>query len=180
MTAHAPDLTERYYVQYTIGGRRHTMTFRYNGAGSAPDAPFIAGVTAFLNSLRTKLFNGWTITGASFSAAGSSVRLPATPPTILPGGEALLPGFQANYLTFVGKDAAGTPARVLVFGTTISPSGGAEGNDFRVNATEDIVISDAISALVTLSPVSVAGAAVLWNPYANLGVHAHWQKKSRG
>lgn len=172
-----------YYVDYRSNGREHTAQFRYNGSG-APPTEFVATAWGWFRVIEDYLPMDFTITGSRFRPAGGTFSLPVSvegldPPTPgLPTSPSEAPGF----LGFVGRTLGGRRVRLFTLGVSFTPAGDPGfTNDYRATVGESTVVAAAVSYLSDWDTmVGIDTFQVLWNPYANLGYNAYWQRAVRG
>jgi len=175
MPALPADNTERWFLDYSVGGKQHTMQCRTLPATShtvvsAGFDELLAGLSGSLALI--------TIDGLRFALQGSDVSNPADfGGAATYGSVTEVPFLVPQFVAFQGRDALGHKNRLTIFGWK-----GFEPSDYRINAGEDAAIDLAITNLnlETTIFLSIGGGTTHWKPYANFGFNAHWQRKLRG
>jgi len=173
MAALPPSNTERYRVNYTVGGRQHSFEVRTNlvspsGLGT--------NVTAFLTPLST-ILNLLTVDNVTYAAGGSNIFNIVT--TGIEGdsfGSGAGTGSAIpNFINFIGRSAGGRRVRLAVYGLK------SDAQDYRFAPGESISIDDAIDALKAPANafLSIDDVKPVWYDYANAGVNAYWQRNIR-
>jgi hypothetical protein len=184
MADFAPNFTPRLKLAYQCQSARHATTWRLPiGTARTEVAPFVAKMSAFLQSLAGNLFNDWAVTATTFAEGGSDIFLPVsdvTQPTASSAITGRQPGDKANYIQFVGRGEDGARASFYIYGTyyrqdTVGVT------DFRIHNAEDAVISAATGILNETPPTLVAidDSLVIWYPYVNFKSNDHWVHKVR-
>lgn len=169
-----PSNTKRYFLDYQVAGEQHTMTMRVDDAATDEDAS--TGFDALLTAMAPLLLN-IVVVRMRVANSGTNVTTPATYGGALEFGTGAGSGVNVpDFWSFTGKDSAGRIVKVEIFGRSISPN-----NNFRVNMVDDSDVEAALSALDTVAPIwlTISGSAPFWNPYANQGVNAYWQRQAR-
>jgi len=166
--------TERWFLQYSVGGHQHTMMMRTEEGTSSTD------VSDAFDEFLTQIAPGAsliTIVGLEVAAVNSDVRNPS-----VWGGDATYgtgtppAGYDPVELTFTGRTTGGHKARVSFFGYD-----GSIPDDFRLGAGDDANV-DAARATLSANPgrwIAIDGLSVIWHPYANVGFNDHWVKVQR-
>jgi len=170
----SPDNTTRYYLTYHVQEADHTMMVRTSADVS--DGTASENIAAFIEAMDPVL-KASNFVKLERSEEGSSVRVPATwsGPSTWGSGEGD-PDDQALFFSYTGKDVAGHKSRVDIFGRER-----ASGEPWRIAATGESYIDDALAALRTTDAVfnTIGGDGAIWNNYENLSVSQHWVKKRR-
>lgn len=171
----APNLTDRWFLDYNTCGHDHTLLMRTET--SIDEVAASAKLADLLGSVPS-LFFQITILQLRFSEAGSTISLPRTWGGVATyGGSAGVAYQSAQYLNFIGRALDGVRARVAIFGCTFSE----QGNDFRVTPVEQPEVGDAIDVL-NADPdyfEAASGSQVVWYAYANSGQNAYWRNRIR-
>src|SRR4029453_43134 len=183
MTDYAPNFTNRLKIGYSVLGKIHHATYRF---GNTPTA-YVSGmgdeVADLLNALTNVRFISWHAVDAEYAQAGSDIFLPVTLPSIDDGvvnltGTGLVP----LYLDFQGKSTLGNRASTYLFGVNFSPdvAGSGDETNYRIEEGEETTVDNGLAVLdgVTFM-TAIDGSTVFWHRYANVGVHAHYQRKAR-
>lgn len=177
VTALPPSSTERWYYDYSANGVQHTLIMRVATPQEAIDAA--TAIHTFLTAIEGNLSEIATI--ALRVAVGGSNITNLRPTDGLSATYGSTPGTAINVplqVTFTGKSQDGHKARVGIFGWLAQ-------NDasWRILSGEDADVSAGVTALGDLTAagffVSISGAAVVWNEYANIGYNDHWVKERR-
>jgi len=164
MTALPASNTPRVFIDYTVGGEQHTMSYRYPETGSLVTAlSTLAEMWAFMDS---EMY-ATTIDGARFAEVNSNV----TNPAVWPGDPSYGTGTPAagqemKFFSMVGKDPIGKRWRVEWFGVTQAiPS------TWRlavgINPSMDDMFDHLQAALTATTLCSIAGQSVLMRTYYN-------------
>jgi len=172
----SPSNTVRWFLDYTTSNGDHTMEARATGT-AATDASFASDFfSALLLALAPRLTT-ITIAGLRRAAAGTNVSLPATWSGEASYGSGSQSVINAPvYLSFVGRSAAGRRARIFIYGVSAQTE-----DDYRYEAVDHGEISDALEVLngAVNFFLAIDGLDVIWNPYANAGFNAYYQRKAR-
>lgn len=168
-----PSNTERFRINYTVGGKPHDFQVRTDGV-----SPSAVGtrVHDFLTALAPAL-NLVSITTVEYAAGGSNIFNIVTS-----GIEAQTFGSGAgtgsaipNDVNFIGRSTGGRRVRLMVFGLKVDAA------DYRFLPGENAAIDAAIVELQsgTNAFLAIDNVKPVWYTYANAGVNAHWQKAIR-
>ena len=188
MADFAPNYTARYKVVYNDGQARHTQSWRYPGVG---DGPELAAVEAVISAYYTVILNSlWTdfaFISSSYALKDSDIFLPRAPFTgtgnVDPADviSPRKPRNKAQAISFVGRSNLGQRAIFYQYGYAYGIGDSGAANDYRLYATEDADISNAIAALTAGGADLVAsdGAAINWYPYVNTKANDYWVGKVR-
>lgn len=186
MPAYAPNFTARYEVKYRSLGRQYSVGFRFTSTDSVVSPAEIAAVKSILDAAAPLRFTDWTVESADWTAQGSSVSVPVTPPVITAGTGAV-PAQQIaarpRYISWVGRTFGGSRAAVFLFGCAVQAEGSAQGNDYRLTTVENSNVANVRNALIaaaTSGLCGIDGGTVAWKQYANLGYNSFQTKKARG
>jgi len=167
--------TARYYVDYEGLSGKHTMMFRF--APEVTDTEARTRITAVLTQLKTTVPASTVFNGLRRAAAGSAFSFPITWTNIV-GTNATVPTANQypQFISYVGRDVAGTRVRVTVHGV----SGGPD-TDYRYLENEQASVAAALVALRATGPsiLTKGGLVPFWNSYANTGYNAYFQRKRR-
>lgn len=177
-----PNNTGRFYVDYQANARQHTVMFRYSqGAGPVPPStPFLTQVADFLNAIAPKMPTDFTIGGARYSAWMSNISLPFAAPVVTVAGTYTLdPSSAPAFISFVGRGTNGRRSRIYMLGAGLAPHQETGTENYRINATEDPDIGDAVAILDSSVIVDISNVQPEWYDYVNLGYHSYWQKEMR-
>ncbi len=170
--------TERWFLDYTVGGFQHTMICRAASPQVADDVA--SAFNAVLTELTTYLAV-ITIVGFRKALVGSDITNPQSAAglesTYGTGAQGAI--YAPVQTTFVGRSIDGRKARVGVFGAaTLNDS------SYRITAAENSEIASAIDQLGAFSAgglfVGISGIRVLWHSYANIGLNDHFVRSMRG
>ena len=170
-----PNSTKRYYLDYDVASKQHTLIARCDSAVTAAQASTY--FDNFLSALSPVLFQ-WTVLGMRVSAAGSNISVPASfTGTGLYGTGTGTPADSGGYASWVGRSGAGVRGRVTVFGSTVTATGG----NWRAAPGENTTLD---AALVELrAPVdfwwAVDALKINFNSYTNNGYNAYWRNHTR-
>lgn len=182
----APNYTFRYRVKYVGNGHTHHLLWRYAPSTTVAALPAIRlQVQDFLNAVGpANFYADFTILGADYALADSDIFLPAVPVPVFSGTFVLTgrpESAEAAALSFPGKSSLGQRAIFFLFGTIFQPATAAGVLDFRILASENANISDAVDVLDATDPVLVAndGVEVNWYPYANFKYNDYWVRQVR-
>jgi len=182
----APPDTNRYRLRYRVLGKGHNLTVRPPNTHTIADASATATkLHAFLEAIKTHLYNDFTIVNAQWCDRDSEVFLPCEAPAPTTGGVSTsgITGVAgAISMGFVGRGSAGSKAGFYLYGHNYDvPVNSAAESDFRLTASEIPVVAAAITALSELAPAFVAidGSPVMWYPYVNLKYNDRWVRKLR-
>lgn len=173
MTALNPNNTERFRVNYTVGGKQHTFEVRTNLVSPSSLGTL---VTAFLTPLST-IVNQIVIDNVTYAAGGSNIFNLVT--TGIEGdsfGSGAGTGSAVpNFINFIGRSAGGRRVRLAVYGLK------TDSTDYRFAPGENASIDDAIDALKAPANafLSIDDVKPVWYDYANAGVNAYWQRNLR-
>lgn len=185
MTDFAPTATPRYKTKYNVLGQNHSATIRFPRDAASWQADAAGLMTDLFTALAPKLFNSFAVIGADYAEQDSDVFLPSAsiPVATSPAGGGGDSSYAPQYCSFVGRSATGGRAVIFIYGWAISPHGADNtANDWRVLATEDSDVADAVAILNGGSSVFLAandGGIVTWYPYVNVGQNAGKQRKAR-
>lgn len=173
----ADNLTARLFVRYSAGGVDHVFLVRALGAVSPADV--VNQARAFITALLPSLGTNVEFSGADYSAPNTNFSTPVDFGTPLVGTvvTAQVQGITVpNFVSFVGRDAAGRRARINIFGWVATQEG-----DYRVEAGDNVDLDAARAVLVANTTVflSAAGLKPVWKNYYNIGRNAYWQRKQR-
>jgi len=176
MAALPPSNTVRYFLDYTVNGIEHTIQMRV-GAG-ATDGGASSSFSAFLATLSPNFYL-INVIGMRKANLGSDVTNPVTytGTTSFGSGTASDNLARAAFLSFVGRSTDGRRVRIFVYGTKITAEG-----DYRVDVSEAAEVDSAVFLLNSATGVflTISGLQPVWKAYANEGVNAYWQRRSRG
>lgn len=169
-----PSNTKRYFLDYEVCGEQHTVCCRTDDATDADDAS-----TAFdsVFTFMAPLLYETTVVRMRVCANGTNISLPATYSGVGTWGTGLGPRSAVpDFWSFTAKDLTGRAVRIDLYGRSSGVNA-----DFRTAAVEDSSVTAALEYLNTASLVwySIAGNPGFWNPYANIGVNAYWQRQLR-
>lgn len=182
----APNFTGRVLCRYSTAGRTHTMLHRFARGGDATAAAGMATkVVAFLNAIKTKRYNDWSVLSWSYCVSDSDVFLPLTgitAPDAGSGGDPD-PAVKANgtrAISWIGRSLDGQKHKFFLYGYAVATEGGT-GVDFKVTAAEDSIIAAGYTALSELSPFHRAsdGIQVSWYNYVNVKHNDYWVRRVR-
>jgi len=156
--------TPRLYIDYTVGGEQHTMTYRYPETGSQGAAlSTIVELFAFMDS---ELYLT-SINGARFSEINSNVTNPvAWPGDPTYGTGTPTAGQQMKFFSMVGKDPNGRRWRSEWFGCTEAIPV-AWRLAYGINPTMDDMFDHLQAALTATTLCSIGGESVLMREYYN-------------
>ena len=187
MPAYAPNFTPRVKVRYHAAFAGHTQLWRIPQIGVAGInlAASIAGIQAVYDLLTPIMYDDWTINDVSYADINSDVFLPTTGLTVIGtvGTAGIPPRTKAQAVSFVGRSAAGGPAKIAQFGVAMSELSDEQAFDFRISAGENVTIDGVIALLNTYtSPLLICANDILgvsWKGYANAKPYDFWVKKVR-
>lgn len=172
--------TAVYFLDYTFGdGQAHTAQLR--GGTGATEGDLAGVFESILNELEPDRPPSWTITGARYREALSSITLPAVVvPTINAGtGTELDAQDYPRFYTWVGRGStSGRRVRLFLFGLDIPLP-----PDYRYTITEATFAAEVRTILVTASAADVvatiAGDRPTWYNYVNAGFNSYWEREQR-
>lgn len=173
MAALPPNNTERYRINYTVGGKSHDFQVRTDTV--SPSA-LGASVDFFLDALSPSL-NAITIDTVEYAASGSNIFN-----IVASGIEGNTYGSGAgtgsaipNEINFIGRSTGGKRVRLMVFGNK------SDALNYRFAPGENAAVDAAIAVLQATPATFLAidNVKPVWYNYANAGVNAHWQKAVR-
>lgn len=167
--------TDRLWVKYTSAGRAHELLFRFDEGTGASSAA--ASVEVALPVLKSMMASNDAVTGARFSAAGSTVSFPV-PITTGPGtGSAWTdPDTGANFYSATGRSTDGRDVKYTVFTTLSNPDTlGYRYNSPTGQWLDFLEVLDEMPA----NPVTISGLIPIMQSYVNWGYNAYWQRKLR-
>jgi len=181
----APDYTARYRVRYTDGTANHTQTWRYPGAGDGPELGAVSlAVLNYYTAMSPKLWDDFALLAVSYALKDSSIFLPLAVGTVV--GTVAPAGLRkkmhkANALSFIGRTNGGHRVVFYQYGFVQYVGESSVTEDFRIFASEDGDIDNAIAALIAAGADLVGndGQAVNWYPYVNVGENDYWKGKVR-
>jgi len=171
----SPDNTQRFWVDYTVATKGHSLMCRAGSTVVASDAG--ATMAAFIDALATQFYL-ITIDGFRSAAPGTNISVPETwPGDATYGSGAGDPKDSASYYDFVGRGSTGHRVRVALFGAKNASVGG----DYRVTGAEQSEVTAALAALTSDGDIflDIDYEVPVWHPYANCGVNAYWRNKIR-
>jgi len=176
MTGLPSSNTPRLYIDYTVGGEQHTMTFRYQETGSQEAAlSTLVEMWAFMDGA----LYATTIDGARFSLVNSDVTNPVEwPGDAAYGTGSPAAGQEMRFFSMVGKDPSGRRWRSEWFGGTQAiPTSWRL--PYGTNATMDDMFDHLQAALAAGTLCSIAGNTVLMRKYYNFKYADHEIAKKR-
>lgn len=180
MTSYVTENTARYVCAYTSNGKRHELMLRYASTFLALAlGPQTAG--GLFTSLDLFLPSDFALLDAKVYALGAVTSGPALNP-VLQG--AIFPNLPykddaPNFISFVGKSAAGQLVNYKIFGVISSPQD-VIGKNYRYEEGESQLLTDAITLLRgDGNLVATDRNTVTISGYANYAVHAGMQRKAR-
>jgi hypothetical protein len=187
MPAYAPNFTPRLKVRYHAAGANHTQTWRFPQVGVAGInlAASVAAIQGVYDLLTPIMFDDWTVLDVSYANINSDVFLPTSGLTAIGTVSALgVNGTRkAQAVSFVGRSAAGGPAKIAQFGVDTGIFVDIEAADFRISPGENVTIDGVIALLNTYaSPLLICANDILgitWKSYANTKPYDFWVKKVR-
>lgn len=181
-----PNETARVWLDYTTGGgstaQLHTIMMRHNGTGAGDAAAALDALAAFIGAAEPQsFFDGWQVTGARYSEAGSSISLPTGIPAGMVGfvgtGQELANRVsQSREVRFVGRGTtSGRRVSLSLYGMVDNLFNEA---DFRVERTGaawvdrmlDVIEGQGVQLFVT-----VAGDRATFKDYANWQFNSYWE-----
>jgi hypothetical protein len=174
LTDLSPQNTERWYLDYTVGGIQHTLIMRT--AIPYSDANASTAMAGLLTAMST-LLNQLTVVGLRKSVQGSNVTNAATWSGASTYGTGTLPNnSRARFLSFVGRDSLGYRVRATVFGAA-----GTLDDNYRMTRAESTLVAASLDYLAarTNDFVTLAFNHPTWKQYANAGYNAYWQRQVR-
>lgn len=169
-----PRNTKRYFLDYVTCGEQHTLCCRTDDALDSDDAS--AAFDTLFNTMTALLYNV-VVVRMRVCANGSNISLPATFTGTGEYGSGAGPRSAVpDFWSFTGKDLTGHAVRVDLYGRSSGVN-----NDFRTPAADDSSVTAALEFLNTATLVfyTIEGNPAFWNPYANIGVNAYWQRQLR-
>lgn len=183
MTAYAPNFTARMRVGYRAIGANHSLLFRYVGF-APPDAPFVAGVQAFIDELQSSMVNPWVVLSTEWAGQDSDIFLPS--PIVVTDPAPTFTDFDTAqrpmHITYIGKSSAASPWRLFLYGVKFDPIDAAETglDNYRLTSADSSDVPDGYGALAAI-PGLVAndGNSLFFKTYCNLNFNRHWIKKNR-
>lgn len=181
-----PNYTGRYNVYYSAAAVKHRLTFRYANTETVPPTELVTGVEQLLAVLAPSLTNTFAIRSAGFQAPGVDIELPFRAPTMVvqPGMNVGHKGVVPSFVGFVGKTFGGRRVKSVIFGwvpNAFNEVDFGRFTDYRLYASEDARVADALEVLHDLPIVGIDNSAnIYWKEYANIGFSGYWQRKTRG
>jgi hypothetical protein len=183
MPDYAPHFTPRLHWLYTVQGKNHVATFRFQREFDPADAPGLASEVAdCLNPFYTvRGYLDLATRGWEFAATDSTVFLPVVTAATVEGG-ASITGRPINQvamqLTLPYRTVAGGHGFINLYGTNYNVYGSPE-QDFRVLGSEDEDLAAMINALSIIGLRGNDNEIVVLKPYGNIGFNARWKRKVR-
>lgn len=181
----APNYTARYRLKYNDGQANHTQTWRYPGVGDGPELGAVsAAVLNYYTAISAGLWNDFAILSVSYCLKDADVFIPLAVGTVT---GAIDPSTdrkkfnKAQVLSFIGRTNGGHRVVFYQYGFFITIANDDVAQDYRIFASENTIISDAIAALIAAGADLVGndGQPVNWYPYANSGENDYWKGKVR-
>lgn len=170
-----PNNTMRYFLDYTVCSRSHTLEMRVADGTNAA-----AASTAFddlFTALDDAIF-ATTIDLMRVSDNGSDFSFPVTYSGSASFGSGTgTPADSGGYSSWIGRSIDGRRAHVTVFGSKITATGG----NWRAAPGENTDLDNALGVLVAATDLwlSISGLEVVWNNYTNNGYNAYWRNHTR-
>ncbi len=183
---YAPNYTGRVLLSYSTAGRTHTTVHRFARGGDVTAAAALASkLVAFLNAIKTKRYNDWTVLNWAFCLSDSDVFLPLTGVAAPDAGSGGTPdaGVKANgsrAVSWIGRSSGGQKHKFFLYGYAVGVESG-DGVDFKVTSAEDSVVAAGYTALSELAPAHRASdnLNVSWYNYVNVKHNDYWVKRIR-
>ena len=174
--------TGRLVVSYTANGHEHDVMFRFGGSADNPVEAFYERIEELFTEMTPLMPSDWSIISSVSYPQGSDVSHPdgyIWSPVVGTGTPQVSEG--PAFISFVGRGTSGRRARLYFLGASLTPADEkGSGGDYRLYGTENSDVLAAIFAATQLEVVTIAGDAVFWKNYVNLGYNAYWQKNVRG
>lgn len=175
MAAVAPNYTPRLWVKYDGPAGEHEVQFRYPSA-TGVDA-MVADAADVCASLKAFLTTSTTFVSARLAQAGSNLSFPvAWVPIVGTSADALPEVEYPNFVSWVGRGTSGRRVRLTLNGVPIDAD-----SDYRILESENAAVAAVLTKLRAgpVSQVAIDATPIVWNPYANLGRNAYFQRKRR-
>lgn len=167
--------TATWYLNYTSGLQEHALCFRSKDAAS--EASVLAFCDALVAILRIQMYAVDNIANVERRAKGSPYRfIVKTYGLAGQGAGSIGAGEQTQFYSWTGRSTGGRDVRMTFF-TGIAP---ADAN-FRVPLGANSFVDAVLGTLADYEDVlcAIDGLGVIWNPYANVGFNAYWQREAR-
>lgn len=175
--------TMRVWIDYTSGGRPHSVMFRF--AGDDPSGAAIQPrLTEIGAALQGVMDDEDSITGWRFSLTGQNFSFPFLGPV---GGAGLLTGgvvnpeSQACFVGASGRSSGGRRVHCNIF--TIAATGFTVYRQNRGSlAANFAALYDVLTDQPGIDgdpPIAIDGLPIVWNDYLNIGQNAYYQRASR-
>lgn len=172
--------TRRLVLKYANGAQRHTTLIRLNNGASVAAA--ISGLAIVLNGANFCFNDAVSFDGVDYGAAGEDFTTPqAWTPIAGEGGAAPNAFYSPNFVSFIARGSTGRRCRFYWYGGV-----GYTATDvnYRLSPGESTVWDAFYAAWQswadTTGVCDIAGEALTWKGYMNLGYNAYYQRKARG
>lgn len=179
----APNYTPRFKLRYRGGLRNHAQVWRTPNTSGELAAGLMLDVNDFLSALAGVLFTDFAILGGEYAAQNSDVFLPVdvSPIAVTPSGGTPNTGDSPQFISFQGKTLFGNRASIYQFGiSSAGDSASGVSQDYRLSRMDASYVSNALTVLEGSSNIyGIDRQTIYWHQYANLGYHAHYQRKAR-
>lgn len=168
--------TDRFLLDYEVGGVGHTLQMRVATGTTAAEAS--DAYASFLTQIGAQMLAS-SVTGMRFQEHGSNITIPATYSGAVTswgsgsGGDFYKPWF----VGFAGRGADGRKTKINLFGYK-NPT---EAGDYRIPVSVAEDLQNTYDNLVAAEGVwlTIGGTQPHWHQYVNLGANAYWQRKAR-
>lgn len=172
--------TGRVHIKYTANGKNHVVSPRYAGTG-APSVDFMEGLDGWLIAANPFMPTDWAFIDWTYQEAGSNISVPLSgAPTPFSGDRVPKEWDKAGYGDVVGRDTLGRRVKLTLLGWAYAPDEvEAEGDQYRLYATEGSGFADYIAAVEASLIVTITANTPVWKQYINIGWNAYWQRKLR-
>jgi hypothetical protein len=169
-----PNNTERWFLDYTVGGIQHSLLMRT--AIPYTDANASTAIGGLLTAAGT-LIQQITIVGLRKAVQGSNVTNAATWSGNATYGTGAIPNNnRARFISWVGRDTLGYRVRATLFGAA-----GTLDDNYRMTNVESSLVAAVNTYLAgrTNDWVTLAFNHPTWKSYANVGYNAYWTRQIR-
>jgi len=186
MTAYAPTWTGRLKISYFAAQAVHSQTWRYPGPSSGSGVTdLVAAIQAYYDALQPILWEDAIINAVTVADVNSPIFLPIVNPFTSIAGAIVLDTFEpkdkAEVCTFIGRTTTGNPWKISQFGVATGQIEVTGQLNFRVLASENVDIGNAVAALQAGGGTILgndAGSVAIYE-YANIKENDRWVKKVR-
>lgn len=188
MADYAPNVTPRYRLHYTCGGRAHTTMCRGPRSTTAAVMTTIgqALFNGLFDALKAALFDDLAFTAAEYALTDSDLFFPTTLPAAVAGTVAIATASKQDsitHLTFSGRGTLGSKVSYKVYGIALNPDVVPDNayTDFLILSTEDGNVANAVAVLNAggNNIVAVDNSKPLFPGRATVKVNDFWLRRVR-